>query len=172
MTFPVLIDDTGVFSARFGFKAVPNGFLIDEAGVVRYANYGGFDIAKPEVYDVVERFFTGGDPGPSPEVDEPYTLDARDRDRVETKLQLGRALHELGRKEQAIDVWREALRVDPKNFTIRKQIWAVVHPEKFHPTIDWDWQAVQLREETGREIAAGECGPDGCPIPWASQSRV
>jgi tetratricopeptide (TPR) repeat protein len=144
---------------------VPNGLLVDEQGVVRYAKYGGFDVAHPEDVAVVERFIAGGDPGPSPETEAPYALDPRDRDLVETKLRLGRALDELGRRGEAIATWREALRLDPRNLTIRKQIWAVEYPEKFHPTIDWDWQRVQLRAETEREIALGQCGPDGCPVP-------
>jgi hypothetical protein len=59
------------------------------------------------------------------------------------------------------------LRLDPENFLIRKQIWAVEYPEKFHPTIDFVWQETQLRAEREAEIAAGICGPDGCPVPFA-----
>jgi hypothetical protein len=165
VTFPVVVDDQGVLSARLDFKVVPNGLLVDEEGIVRYAKYGGFDVANPDDVAVVDRFIEGGDPGPSPVATAPYTLDARDRELIETKLKLGRALAELGRHDEAIAVRREALRLDPKNFTIRKQIWAVEHPEKFHPVIDWDWQRDQLRDETAREVAAGLCGPDGCPIP-------
>jgi hypothetical protein len=146
---------------------VPNGLLVDEDGVVRYAKYGGFDVAHPEDVATVERFRAGGDPGPSPAAPVPYALDPRDRDRLETSLQRGRALAESGRRAEAVATWREALRLDPQNFTIRKQIWAAEHPEKFHPAIDWDWQRAQLRAETAREIAAGWCGPDGCPIPGA-----
>ncbi len=169
VTFPVLIDSLGLLSTHFGFKVVPNGLLIDEDGGVRYANYGGFDVAHPEDVALVERFIAGGDPGPSPEEPVPYSLDARDRDLVETKLKLGRALDELGRRDDAIATWREALRFDPKNFTIRKQIWAVEYPEMFHPAIDWNWQREQLRDETAREIAQGVCGPDGCPIPQVAE---
>ena len=33
----------------------------------------------------------------------------------------------------------------PDNFIIRKQIWAVEHPEKFYQgEIDYDWQQEQL----------------------------
>ena len=32
---------------------------------------------------------------------------------------------------------------------IRKQIWAVEHPERFYPAIDWDWQKEQLARERG-----------------------
>jgi hypothetical protein len=39
------------------------------------------------------------------------------------------------------------------------------HPEKFHPTIDVDWQRGQLTRERADEIAQGICGPDGCPLP-------
>jgi len=148
---------------------VPNGLLVDEDGVVRYAKYGGFDVANPEDVATVERFLAGGDPGPSPEAAVPDSLDPRDRDLVETTMRLGRALAELGRREEAIATWREALRRDPKNLTIRKQIWAVEHPEKFHPAIDWDWQRDRLRTETTRETAAEQCGPDGCPVPGADR---
>jgi tetratricopeptide (TPR) repeat protein len=166
-TFPVLVDDQGVLSARLGFKVVPNGLLIDEAGIIRFAKYGGFDVAKPDDVATVERFIAGDDPGPSPESVAKYTLGPLERELVETKIRLGRAYGALGRRDEAIAVWREALRLDPENLTIRKQIWSTAHPEKFHPVIDWDWQREQLRAEREREIAAGICGPDGCPVPWA-----
>ena len=165
-TYPVLVDADGALSAALGFKVVPNGLLVDEAGIVRYARYGGFDVALPEDVATVERFIAGGDPGPSPDVKTPYALGSLQRQLVETKLRLGRALDELGRRAEAIAAWREALRFDPENLTIRKQIWSAEHPEKFHPVIDWDWQRRQLRDEREREIAEGICGPDGCPIPW------
>jgi hypothetical protein len=68
---------------------------------------------------------------------------------------LGRLLMDLGRPEEAVAEWRSALRRDPENFLIRKQIWAVEHPEKFHPSIDFDWQKKRLRQEREAEIAAG-----------------
>ena len=61
--------------------------------------------------------------------------------------------------------WRAALHLDPDNLVIRKQVWAACSPEKFHPAIDWQWQKEQREQERGEEIAAGVCGPDGCPIP-------
>jgi tetratricopeptide (TPR) repeat protein len=167
VTFPVLIDAEGTLSTAFGFKAVPNGLLIDENGIVRYAKYGGFDVASPAAVAAVETFAAGDDPGPSPAFAPPYALGRLERELVETKLRLGHALDELGRREQAVAAWRDALRLDPENLTIRKQIWAAEHPEKFHPTIDWGWQRRQLADERQHEIAAGICGPDGCPIPWA-----
>lgn len=166
-TFPTVVDEHGATSTLLGFKAVPNGVLVDEDGFVRWAKYGGFSIDTPEDVEVVERFLRGKDPGPSPVQDTPYMLGPVERELVETKLRLGRLLHEVGRRDEAVAIWRDALHLDPENLTIRKQIWAVEHPEKFHPTIDWDWQREQLRAEREREIAEGVCGPDGCPVPWA-----
>lgn len=60
---------------------------------------------------------------------------------------LGTALYQQGRTAEALATWREALALDPPNFTVRKQIWMVEHPEKFYPTIDFDWQKEQLEKE-------------------------
>ncbi len=87
-----------------------------------------------------------------------------------TKVRLGQVLQEQSRRDEAVAEWRSALRLDPENFLIRKQIWAAEHPEKFHLTIDVDWQREQLGREREAEIAAGICGPDGCPVPWATNT--
>jgi len=61
----------------------------------------------------------------------------------------GTTLARLGRAAEAERAWVGALRRDPANFVVRKQIWAHRHPEKFWPEIDGEWQ----REEMGREQA-------------------
>lgn len=166
-TFVTAADEYGITSRELGFKAVPNGVLVDENGVIRWAKYGGFSIDKPEDVAVVERFVRGEDPGESPEPNQPYTLGSIEKDLVDTKLRLGRLLDELGRRDEAIQEWTDALHLDPENLVIRKQIWMARYPEKFHPTIDFDWQKEQLAREREEEIAAGICGPDGCPLPRA-----
>ena len=144
---------------------MPNGVLVDRDGTIRYAKYGGFLIERAEDVAAVERFLQGGDPGPSPEYAAPYVLGPVEQDLVVTKLRLGRLLDSLGRREEALREWQAALRLDPANLVIRKQIWAVRYPEKFHPTIDWAWQQEQVARERQAEIEAGICGPDGCPLP-------
>ncbi len=166
-TFPTVVDEHGILSDVLGFKAVPNGVLVDENGIIRWAKYGGFSIDKPEDVAVVERFLRGEDSGPSLATDAPYTLGPLERELVDTKLRLGRLLDSLDRRDEAVREWQDALRLDPENLVIRKQIWVARYPEKFHPTIDWDWQRQQLMQEREAEIAAGICGPDGCPVPWA-----
>lgn len=60
---------------------------------------------------------------------------------------LGTALWQQGRGSQALAAWRTALSLDPHNFTVRKQIWKVEHPERFYPDIDLAWQQEQLQRE-------------------------
>jgi tetratricopeptide (TPR) repeat protein len=57
---------------------------------------------------------------------------------------LGTALYQQGRTAAALTWWKTARGLDPHNFTVRKQIWMVEHPERFYPTIDTDWQKAQL----------------------------
>lgn len=160
-----VIDAQGEMARLFGMKVVPNGVMVDEVGVIRWAKFGGFSIDKPEDVAVAARFVGGGDPGPSPRPGDAYELGAVERELVATKVRLGRMLLEAGQRDAAVAEWRGALRLDPGNFTIRKQVWSAEHPERFYPTIDFAWQKVQLDAEREREIAEGVCGPDGCPIP-------
>lgn len=165
--FPTVADENGVTSQLLNFKAVPNGVFVDPDGVVRYAKYGGFSVERPEDVAAVEHFLRGEDPGLSPEREPPYQLGPIERELVETKLRLGHLLVKAGQRDEGVEQWRGALRVDPENLVIRKQIWSTLYPEKFHPTIDWDWQRTQLSQEREAEVAAGVCGPDGCPLPWS-----
>lgn len=165
VTFPTLIDETGATSRAFGFKVVPNGVLVDAAGIVRYLKIGGFSIENVADVSAVERFLRGEDPGPGPEAETRYALDPVTQELIETRLRLGHAFFARGQRDAAVAEWQAALRRDPDNFVIRKQIWAALYPEKFHPAIDAEWQKRQLAEERAAELAAGWCGPDGCPLP-------
>jgi tetratricopeptide (TPR) repeat protein len=63
----------------------------------------------------------------------------------------GTTLARLGRTAVAEAAWIEALRRDPANFVVRKQIWAHRHPEKFWPEIDAEWQRAEMaREQAGQ----------------------
>lgn len=64
---------------------------------------------------------------------------------------LGTAHYQLGNTSHALAAWRDALRLEPDNFIIRKQIWRIEHPDKFYPTIDYDWQQVKLAQEKAAE---------------------
>jgi hypothetical protein len=63
VTFPTIIDEQGVLSRLFGFKVVPNGVLLDEEGMIRWAKFGGFSVDNPDDVAAVERFLAGADLG-------------------------------------------------------------------------------------------------------------
>ena len=64
------------------------------------------------------------------------------------RFQLGLVLLEEGKQEEAMAEWRKALALDPKNWIIHKQIWAVEHPDKFYNgNVDYGWQKAQLEAE-------------------------
>lgn len=79
------------------------------------------------------------------EAEEAYRAALRLRpDSAPILFRLGGALAAQGRKQEAVRLWREALKRDPKNWLIRKQIWAVEHPERFYEgDVDFEWQKTQ-----------------------------
>jgi tetratricopeptide (TPR) repeat protein len=68
------------------------------------------------------------------------------------RFQLGLVLLEGGKKQEAIAEWRKALALDPQNWIIHKQIWAVEHPDKFYKgDVDYGWQKAQLEAEKSKQ---------------------
>jgi len=67
------------------------------------------------------------------------------------RFELGLILLESGKKEEAMAEWRKALALDPQNWIIHKQIWAVEHPDKFYDgAVDYGWQKIQLEAEVSK----------------------
>ena len=52
-----------------------------------------------------------------------------------------------GEREKALAALKKAWALEPDNWIIREQIWAIEHPEKFYPAINLDWQAEQIKKE-------------------------
>ena len=61
----------------------------------------------------------------------------------------GLLLLEHGQKDAGLAKLKQARDVEPDNWRIRKQIWAIEHPEKFYTSEspDYDWQNEQLKKE-------------------------
>ena len=168
-TFTTVVDPENVLARLHDAKVIPNGIFIAPDGTIRMKVIGGFDVSNPEHPAEVQMLLQNAQAisqlNRSAQASEGHT--PIEQELIATKLRLGHALLALGRREEAVAEWRWALFYDPDNFTIRKQIWVLEHPDKFAPTIDFDWQKTQLaveREEETRLRAAG-CGPDGCPLP-------
>jgi hypothetical protein len=46
--FVTLMDGEKSVGGLYGFKAIPNGLLIDERGILRHKVFSAFDIGRPE----------------------------------------------------------------------------------------------------------------------------
>jgi tetratricopeptide (TPR) repeat protein len=168
-TFPTVIDRENRLAQLYGYKLIPNGIFLDEQGVLRYRKYGGFSVEKNEDVEAIMRLLHREvDQIDADDGEARYALDSTQQALVETRVRLGTELLRRGARDEAVAEWRAALHLDPENLTIRKQIWMAEYPERFHPTIDFDWQREQLSREREEEVAAGICGPDGCPLPSAN----
>ena len=64
---------------------------------------------------------------------------------------LATAYLDLGQKDKALSALRQASALDPGNWIIHKQIWAIEHPEQFYPAINSKWQEQQLQQEKGKK---------------------
>ncbi len=138
LSYPVLVDAENMLGGSYGFLAIPNAFIVDETGILRYQRLSTFTIKKPEIRAELEGVLVGalaasaGKNAASP-VEAAAELFAR-----------GAAALRAGLRDEALELWRRAFALDPNNFLIRKQIWVVEHPEKFYPQIDFDWQKERL----------------------------
>jgi hypothetical protein len=140
VTFPVLIDRESLLGKELEFRIVPSGFFVDADGVIRYRHTSEFDIGDPRVRWNLERFLAG-DPAEAPAEEVRMAPEALEL------FARGVGLYARGQADEAVGVWREALALDPDNFVIRSQIWAVEHPERFYPAVDREWQELQLLKE-------------------------
>ena len=140
-SFLILTDKHNVLGERYQFTAVPNCFVIDPDGVIRYARYGDFSIKRePGPSEVLAALAgesvtaaSGTMPAPNPE--------------ALRLFEQGEDALERGDRTAALDLWRRARDLDPDNWIIRKQVWSVEHPELFYPAIDLNWQKEELQRE-------------------------
>ena len=141
--FTTVVDEENLLGQLYGFNVVPNGFLIDEQGTVRFARRGGFDIRRDETAEVVERWIEG------PSLDESLesaqaVLGAEHSEAIDL-FRNGLALYREGDVDQAVAEWRNAIDLEPGNYIIRKQIWAVQNPDRFYSgDVDYAWQKEQM----------------------------
>ena len=148
---PVLVDAEGALPALFDTDYVPIGALIDERQRLCYLECGSFDINAPETQGVIQRFVEGADRMFA----HPHALEP-ERERssnamVESKVRLARTYIANGRQSDALRELDEALLRQPDNRFLRKQRWAIRHPERFEGAIDRLWQDQQLAAERAAE---------------------
>ena len=144
-TFPTVIDRNNLLSRIYGFKAIPNALFIDEAGSICYLKYSGFDIIKPEFRKAAATWAANGK-SPTSVSPEAGVTDSKSSHSEAVRLfDRGMKLYGRGQVKEALALWRKGVALEPDNYVIRKQIWAVEHPDKFYVgDVDYDWQKEQL----------------------------
>ena len=70
-------------------------------------------------------------------------------DHADIHFLTGQILLQQEKRESALASFRKALELDPTNWRIRKQIWAIENPDKFYakPNPDYRWQKEVLEKE-------------------------
>ena len=140
--FTTVVDRENTLGQLYGFKAIPNGFLIDENGVVRYKKLGGFDIRRAETARLVEEWIDAKKlNGPA----DPAVDLGPEHSQANAHFRAGLQLYGQGKVSEAMAEWRRGVELEPDNYIIRKQMWAVENPDKFYDgDVDYDWQKEQI----------------------------
>ncbi len=130
-----------MLGAALGYRAIPVGVFVEAGGRVVDIRVP-FSVHDPDDMSNLAAFALGSSRPPAP----PEVRPTPDAERL---FASGATLLARGDRVGALRKWRQAVRADPANFVIRKQIWAVEHPDKFYPAIGKVWQAEVLAAETG-----------------------
>ena len=127
---------------------MPFGIYIDEEGRLVKPPHG-ISSGKQETLDELARWIAGEEitvegGGGGRDTSDPAVREA------DLRFTLGSHLLTQGRQDEAMAEWRKALTIDPSNWIIHKQIWAVEHPEAFYEgAVDYGWQKQELAREGG-----------------------
>ena len=144
-TFTTVVDEENLLGQLYGFNVIPNGFLIDERGIIRYARRGGFDLRRTETADIVDRWISG--PSLNDSLEAAETALGTEHSHAIGLFRKGLELYRQGKVEEAVALWRRGVELDPGNYIIRKQIWAVENPDKFYSgAVDYEWQREQMAQ--------------------------
>ena len=139
------MDEENLLGQLYGFNVVPNGFLIDEQGTVQYARRGGFDIRRDETASIVERWTEGPSIGES--LDAAQAALGDEHSEAIDLFREGLVLYRENDVDGAVEKWRRAIELEPGNYIIRKQIWAVQDPDRFYSgDVDYAWQKEQMEK--------------------------
>lgn len=144
-TYANAVDANNQLSETFGFKAVPNAVFVDEAGIVRYIKFGSFDIRKAEYRQLAEGFVQSPNLAQfDQQADSPGGFESAE---ALEHFRKGLKLYRRGDTPAALAEWRRGVSLEPDNWIIRKQIWAIENPERFYQgDVDFDWQKIQISQ--------------------------
>ena len=140
--FPTVVDSDNILGEAFGFKAIPSGVLVSPDGKVDAIVASRFEIRKPETRELVKRWLATSE---VPIVEKTDELEWSD-DALRLFREAGAAARR-GEREEAIRLLKLAYPLEPDNFIIRKQLWAIEDPERFYAgDVDYAWQRERLEQ--------------------------
>lgn len=157
-TYRALLDQHNAVGKAYNLKYVPVGIIVDEEGrlakAVSNVNIDDDDFAG----QLAEWVETGAIPQEwihNDRQDEPRQLSA-DEAEADARFQLAQVLLQKGEKDEAIAELKRAVQLDPQNWLIRKQLWAIEVPEAFYEgNVDYAWQKAQMEREE-QELLGGQ----------------
>ena len=145
--FTTLVDRKNTLGQMLNLRAVPYGILVDEAGRIVKEPFN-IDVKDTETIDLLNKWID--DPRYNEALINQLESIIGNKDSTTSQtyklFQTGISLLDNGKRDEAISTWRKALHLDPQNWIIRKQIWAVKNPDKFYQAnVDYQWQKQQLQ---------------------------
>lgn len=150
------MDQHNQIGKAYNLKYVPVGIVLDEQG--RLARPVGSVNIDDEVFraELAAWATSGAIPAawqamPGGGRPQPLTLAEREAD---ARFQLAIVLLERESQAEAVGQLKQAVRLDPQNWLIRKQLWALEAPEAFYSgAVDYDWQKAQMEREAAGLLA-------------------
>ena len=143
-TYPALVDRKNLLGGKFGFNFVPLTLLFDEQGnMVRGPN--SFNGRDQKDYAEISRWLREGKDGLTNGAQPPAGGGFANK---ESELRFKFAVGHLqnGNVTVALTQLKRALKQNPDNWLIIKQIWALENPDRFYDgEVDYSWQREQLR---------------------------
>ena len=144
-SFTTVVDSENILARLCGFKAVPNGYFIEPGLKVSESIKGKFDIRIPELFEKTRRWIKASHVR---EIDDKKFIGEGMSSEEQYMFDKGLRFYQQGNESEAILEWQKLVEMDPKNFIVRKQICAIVHPDKFYAgDVDFDWQQIQMQRE-------------------------
>lgn len=140
-TYATVVDEANALGQLYGFKMIPNLFLIEADGTVAYKELGTFNVKEPAKRAIVDGWAETGEiegEGNTEDLDDNHAM-------ANAHFLFGQQLYRRGQLQEALAEWRKGVALEPDNYNIRKQIWAIENPDRFYDgKVDYDWQDEQL----------------------------
>jgi hypothetical protein len=152
VSFPALIDRHNEIGKLYGVKYVPVGILLDADGMLARP-VGTVDVGDIALREELAQWVNTGS---VPQWQQPrdggvkgVQLTAREQE-ADQHLQKAISHLDRGERDAALAELQQGTALDPDNWLIRKQGWAVENPQAFYEgEVDYRWQKAQIESEEG-----------------------